>query len=101
MSLPRETMEIFKALAPELAESEDERIRKAIVETIKQCPDTFLNPKNRDEMLAYLEKQKEQKTAENWKPSEEQMEALDNARFCKAYDRTELDSLYEHLIYFF
>ena len=39
-------------------ESEDERIRRAIVETIKQCPDTFLNPKNRDQMLSYLEKQK-------------------------------------------
>lgn len=42
-------------------ESEDERIRKSIVATIEQCPDDFLNPKNRDRMLAYLEKQKEQK----------------------------------------
>lgn len=33
----------------------------------------------------------------HWKPSEEQMEALDNARFCKSYDRTELDSLYDQL----
>lgn len=33
----------------------------------------------------------------NWKPSEEQMEALDNARFCKSYDRSELDSLYTEL----
>lgn len=32
-----------------------------------------------------------------WKPSKEQMNALDNARFCKAYDRSELDSLYEQL----
>ena len=40
-------------------ESEDERIRISIVETIKQCPDTFLNSKNRDRMLAYLERQKE------------------------------------------
>jgi len=55
---------------PELAESEDERIRKGIVETIKQCPDTFLNPKNRDEMLAYLEKQKEQKPA--WSEEDKQ-----------------------------
>lgn len=43
-------------------ESEDERIRKSIVATIEQCPDDFLNPKNRDKMLAYLEKQKEQKS---------------------------------------
>lgn len=41
-------------------ESEDERIRKTIVSTIEQCPDDFLNPKNRDKMLAYLERQKEQ-----------------------------------------
>ena len=48
---------------PELRESEDERIRKAIVTTIKQCPDDFLNPKNRDRMLEWLEKQKEPKHA--------------------------------------
>jgi hypothetical protein len=52
--------EVIKVLVPELRESEDERIRRAIVETIKQCPYDFLNPKNRDKMLAYLEKQKEQ-----------------------------------------
>ena len=51
--------ELAAHIFPELRESEVERIREGIVETIKQCPDTFLNPKNRDEMLAYLEKQKE------------------------------------------
>ena len=49
----------------ERKESEDERIRKSIVETIKQCPDTFLNPKNRDRMLAYLERQKEQRPVQD------------------------------------
>jgi len=44
---------------PELRESEDEAIRKSIVATIEQCPDDFLNPKNRDRMLDWLEKQKE------------------------------------------
>ena len=53
--------EIVEEIFPELAESEDERIRKAIIATIEQCPDDFLNPKNRDRMLSYLEKQKEQK----------------------------------------
>lgn len=55
MNAKRVVEEIF----PELAESEDERIRKAIVATIEQCPYDFLNPKKRDEMLAYLERQKE------------------------------------------
>jgi hypothetical protein len=58
--------EVIKVLVPELCESEDEEIRRAIVETIKQCPYDFLNPKNRDKMLAYLEKQKENpKTADS------------------------------------
>lgn len=43
---------------PELRESEDERVRQGIVETIKQCTD-MLDPKNQKRMLAYLEKQKE------------------------------------------
>ena len=43
------------------AESEDEKTRKNIIATIQQCPDDYLNPKNRDRMLAWLEKQKEQK----------------------------------------
>ena len=55
----RKDKEALEALIPELTESKDERIRKGIVETIKQCPDTFLNPKNRDEMITYLEKLKE------------------------------------------
>ena len=55
-----EEMKALESLIPELRESEDERIRKAIVATIEQCPEDFLNPKNRDKMLAYLERQKEQ-----------------------------------------
>ena len=35
MSLPKETMEILEALAPELAESEDEKIRKELLEEIE------------------------------------------------------------------
>jgi len=55
------TKDDVKSLFPELRESEDEQVRKSIVATIEQCPDDFLNPKNRDKMLAYLERQKEQK----------------------------------------
>ena len=46
---------------PELRDSYDERVRKNIVATIEQCPDDFLSPKNRNRMIAYLEKQKKQK----------------------------------------
>ena len=53
---PKEAAEY---IFPQLHESEDERIRKAIVATIEQCPDDFLNPKNRDRMLDWLEKQKD------------------------------------------
>ena len=49
---------IKKALSEK--ESEDERIRKAIIELIKQSSN-ILCPQNQDKMLAYLEKQKEQK----------------------------------------
>ena len=55
--------EVIKVLIPELGESEDERIRQSIVGTIKQCTD-ILDPKNQKRMLAWLEKQKEQKPAE-------------------------------------
>ena len=35
MNLPKETKEILEALAPELAESEDERIRARLIEYFK------------------------------------------------------------------
>lgn len=50
MSLPKETMEILEALAPELAESEDERNWKIVMEYVKD-----------DALRAWLEKQKAQK----------------------------------------
>ena len=60
MSLPKETMEILEALAPELAESEDERITDTIFNCLYQCCDTgFISGTQRDNALAYLEKQKD------------------------------------------
>jgi hypothetical protein len=57
--------EAFEFFVPELRESEDERIRKAIIEFIKQGS---INGSLRsclgiseEQMIAYLEKQKEQK----------------------------------------
>ena len=60
--------EAFEFFVPELRESEDERIRKAIIEFIKQGS---INGSLRsclgiseEQMIAYLEKQKEQKPVE-------------------------------------
>ena len=58
MSLPKETMEIFEALAPELRESEDERIRKEIIHYILYKANG-VSEKQEHEWIAYLEKQKE------------------------------------------
>ena len=63
MSLPKETMEILKALAPELRESEDERIWEALYDFISDTLEDYLSDYgiSKGEALAYLEKQKEQK----------------------------------------
>lgn len=63
MSLPKETMDILEALAPELRESEDERIRKALIHIVKGACDKYGIKYKEDEiteekLLAYLEKQK-------------------------------------------
>lgn len=73
MSLPEETMKLLIALAPELTESEDERIRKGIIAHIQGHLDTqddftrrqATGPFSSEEVkffmnaLAWLEKQKE------------------------------------------
>ena len=65
MNLPKETKEILEALAPELAKSKDERIRKELIEFIKWSVDRhfmredFHQAKRPSEWIAYLEKQKE------------------------------------------
>ena len=51
---------------PELVESEDERIRKVIYELVEAQPtNEFCGEISKDDCLAYLEKQKEQKTDVN------------------------------------
>jgi hypothetical protein len=53
-------MDIVQYIFPQLAESEDEQVRKGIVKFIvEQYPECWKDKKNK--MLAYLEKQKEQK----------------------------------------
>ncbi len=65
--------QIFR-LFPELRESEDERIRKEIIQSIQDNMCVI----HKDKCIAWLEKQGEKslKPQNRWKPSEEQMEAL-------------------------
>ncbi len=57
--LTAECQESIHTLIPELAESEDERIRKALIDGIRQI--RCKNGVTQEQMLAWLEKQKEQK----------------------------------------
>lgn len=59
MSLPKETMDILEALAPELKESEDERIRKEIKHHISLLECYRFMDVSKEDCLAWLEKQKE------------------------------------------
>jgi len=71
--LTAECQESIHTLIPELAESEGERVRKALIDGIRQI--RCKNSVTQEQMLAWLEKQKEQKPAE-WKPQPESLEAL-------------------------
>ena len=60
--LPNDMQEAIMALVPELAESEDERMLKTIIrgfENWKSNGNVTFNNTNVDDILAYLEKQKE------------------------------------------
>lgn len=71
------TKEEAEKYFPELKESEDERIRKGLIEYLKA--DMEYNPSENksfyEKSIAWLEKQEEC----SWKPTEEQFEALDYA----------------------
>lgn len=62
--IDKEILEDF----PELRESEDERIRKALIDGVRQirCKGNV----TQEQMLAYLEKQKDKMTAEEYESSE-------------------------------
>ena len=53
---------VATTIFPELRESEDERIRKALIDGVRQI--RCKNDITQEQMIAYLEKQKEQKPAE-------------------------------------
>lgn len=86
-----------------LSESEDEKIRKEIVECIETLvKQPGASPRLCD-WIAWLEKQKEQKPL-HWEPSEEEMTAFWNLMKCGVYLsawkelRKPIESLYEDLL---
>ena len=60
------SQEIAETIFPQLKESEDEKIRKAILELVKQSSH-ILNPMNQKSMIAWLEKQGSQNLANSAK----------------------------------
>ena len=66
--------EALETLIPQLAESEDERIRKEIIDIVEayRANCVYEGTHRFDDCLAYLEKQKEQKPAE-WSEEDERM----------------------------
>ena len=88
----------------ELRESEDERIRKWLLECVENLSDGNFIEVSRQDVLFYLEKQKEQKSA-GWKPQPESLEALMYAIEGKwnmipptSYLSRRLEDLYEGLV---
>ena len=67
---------VCEVIFPELKKSKDEKIIEAIVAHIKdmRCYDTYYGV-TPDEMIAWLEKQGKET---NWKPTKEQMKALND-----------------------
>ena len=60
----------FEAVFPELKESEDENIRKDLIQWINEFPDTIWRSHYKRDILAWLEKQGEQKHA--WSKEDEE-----------------------------
>ena len=77
------SIEDLESIFPELKESEDEKIRKELLESLKyqqresRTDKEWLNGIKLSEVVAWLEKQGEKH--QYWKPSKEQLNALDYA----------------------
>ena len=52
-------VEELESIFPELTESEDERIRQALIDLVSTVGEYYLKPDSRNKMIAYLERQKE------------------------------------------
>ena len=72
----RDNIEFLENIFPELKESEDERIRKAILELVKQSTH-ILNPMNQKSMIAWLEKKGEQKTTDKWDAEKKELKKIE------------------------
>lgn len=76
----KENVAAAEYIFPELAESEDERIRKELIDIIKRSYEiggfTLNNKELRDKYIAYLERQKEQKFADE---TMEEKDRIDSA----------------------
>lgn len=95
---------ILKDIFPQLRESEDERVRKALIQYLKDYPCYLPNGLySRDDFFVYLEKQKEQKPAE-WSEEDEDMlnsciSSIEEAKENRyAYRETDGDTSYDHEI---
>ena len=68
--------EAVRTLIPELRESEDERIRKAIVHLLDVASEAYLVGETgfkKEQFLSYLEKQKELTPADGWDYADKRM----------------------------
>lgn len=74
---------LFEHIFPELAESEDEKIRKELLKAVKESEESLyivMTPRKRESLIAWLEKQGEQK------PVEPQQDMLSQEQYAKAID---------------
>ena len=83
---------------PELAESDDERIRKEMLDFFKGFyGNSMIKSVDVGPWIAWLEKQCKQKPQSQWKPSAEQMKFLWRYAEQNNYDGSILTSLYNDL----
>lgn len=86
----------YEYIFPELAESKGEKIRKILYGWVSaESDETFKEGFSKGEILAWLEKQGEQKP---WKPTNEQIEAIRRARSFVVDDFGEHPTLSEILM---
>lgn len=97
--LTAECQESIHTLTPELAESEDERVRKALIDGIRQI--RCKNSVTQEQMLAWLEKQKPAEcykdTLLEWaklvlKYQEEELAKYDGPSYRKAFIMGRIDA---------
>ena len=77
-----DTLSVITTIFPELKESEDEKVRKGIIELVKQSSE-ILNKKNQERMLVWLEKQSDETKIEALRTEYEKgrADALAECRF--------------------